>query len=159
MHVVIEFHKAFEHLCLVFLGNTGTSVLAVHIESVAPFALLISVAYLDMSLLGVLHGIGHEVGDDLLHAPTVEGRDKRVVGVVCNKLHLRVLHALGEDGGCICKHLGKVHLLGGDLYTCCLKRGDGEYVIHQPEQHVTVVHDHTDDLLFLFRGRHHGQHV
>ena len=117
LYVVIEFHKTVEHLCLGFLRNTGTSVLAVHIEPVASFTLLISVAYLDMSLLGVLHSIGHEIGDDLLHTSTVEGRDKRVVGIVCHKLHLWVLHTLGQDGRGICKHLGEVYLPGRDFYA------------------------------------------
>ena len=78
---VVEFDEAFKYIGLLVLGNACTGVLAVHVEP----SILIAIAHTDMSLVGVLDSIGHEVGDDLLHATLVEGGDKRLVGIVLDE--------------------------------------------------------------------------
>ena len=88
LHIVVQLYKAFEHFLLVFLRNAGSRILAVDADTFV----LLCVAHFDMSLLGVFHGIGHEVGDHLLYTARVEMCGERLVGIVLDKLHLRVLH-------------------------------------------------------------------
>ena len=112
-----------------------------------------------MSLLGVLHGIGHEVGDDLLDASGVQFGFQCLVGVVLDELHPRCLHALCQRQAYLVEGFGEVHLLLHDLDTVGVECRYGEDIVDQSQQHVAVVHDHLHDLLLLFWRGHHGQHV
>ena len=54
LHKVIQLHKPFKHLCLVFLGNTGTGILTIEVKPVLAGPLLKLITYLDMALLRIL---------------------------------------------------------------------------------------------------------
>ena len=96
LHIVIQLHKALEDLVLIFLRNAGTRIFAVDIKSLFPNALLLPITNLDMPLLSILHGIGHEVGDDLLYSTVVELGHKRCQWIFLHKGHIGILHALGK---------------------------------------------------------------
>ena len=67
LHIVVQLYEALEYDTLLLLGDAGTCVLTVH----AYATILIAVAHLDMPLMGVFHGVGGEVGDDLLESSLV----------------------------------------------------------------------------------------
>ena len=69
LYIVVEFKEALEELVLHLLGHSIACVFAIEIEALQALTVflapLFAVADLDMSLMGVLDGIGDEVGIDL----------------------------------------------------------------------------------------------
>ena len=47
-----------------------------------------------MSLVGIFHGIGDEVGDDLMDTGVVENGDETVVRVLLDEFHAWLLYTL-----------------------------------------------------------------
>ena len=69
LHKVIDLEEALEDLGLRLLGDAGTRILAVGIQALTLLALngsgLRTVAQFDIALMGIFHGSGQEVGDNM----------------------------------------------------------------------------------------------
>ena len=84
LHKVVEFDKTLEYGGLFLFGNAGTRVFAIEVKTilrrfVANGTRFLTIAHLDMSFVGIFHGIGHKVGQYLLDASFVErGLEGRV---------------------------------------------------------------------------------
>ena len=115
LYVVVQLDEALEHLLLVFLGNTGTGVLAIDVETRLALALLLAITHANVALLGVLHGVGHEVGQHLLDAAVVHLGNETLQRGVLLELHAGVLHALGQRDAGALELLGKVDLGRNDI--------------------------------------------
>ena len=161
LYEVVELDETLEDGGLLLLGNTGTGVFAVEIHALSAIVImshfslfisrLLAIADTDVSLVGVLDGIGDEVGEDLLQASLVDIGGIGVVGVVLDKLHTGFLNTLCQCLADVVKDLRKVDMLGFD--------GDGlshvgcfEDVVDESEQHVAVVADDADELQSLVLG-------
>ena len=107
-----------------------------------------------MSLLGVLHGVGHEVGAHLLDAGLVEARAIVLVGVVGNEGHLGVLHALGQRLADVVEGLCEVEVDGIDAQLSGIGIRGFKNVVDESEQHVAVVQDDVYELFALGRVFH-----
>ena len=55
---VVELDETLEHGGLLVLGDAGTRILTIEVESVDALALLLAIADADVALAGVLDGIG-----------------------------------------------------------------------------------------------------
>ena len=112
-----------------------------------------------MSLVGIFHGIGDEIGDDLMDTGIVENGDETVVRVLLDEFHTWLLHTLLQRFANVVETLGKVHFCR--LYTdaTSVERRDGKDIVDQSHEHVAVVHNDVDDLLLFLLGGEHGQHV
>ena len=164
LHEVVQLDEALEDARLLVLGDAGAGVEAVEGQSfglsaaVECRATLPVVAYLDEALMGVLDGIGDEVGEHLLHTALVEHGGACGVGVVLDELHARLLHALGERLADVVED-GRDVALGG-LDGQCLTHGRGfEDVVDESHEHVAVVADDADELHTLLLGVDDGQQV
>ena len=79
LHVVIQLDKALEDCLLLVLGDARAGVLAIEVETRLGMTFLSTIAHADMTLLGILDGIGDEVSQQLLYATLVEyGRRSRI---------------------------------------------------------------------------------
>ena len=85
LYEVVEFDEAFEDAGLQVKGNARTRVFAIEIDAVAFFA----IAHTDMSLLGIFHGIGDEVGEQLLQTACVKYGGESGVGIVFLEFDIR----------------------------------------------------------------------
>ena len=69
LHKVIDFEEALEDLGLGLRGDAGTRIFTIGIQALTLLTLngsgLHTVAQFDVTLMGIFHGIGQEVGDDL----------------------------------------------------------------------------------------------
>ena len=72
------------------------------------------VAHFDEALVGILHGIGDEIGEHLLDAALVEDGTAGGVGIVLDELYARLLHSLGECLADVVEEQGEVYLRGFD---------------------------------------------
>ena len=104
LHEVVELDKTLKHTGLFLLGNTGAGILTIEVDTIV----LLSVAHLDMALVGVLHGVGGEVGQHLLDTAYVKHNREGVIGIVLNELHPRFFHALGQGLADVVEYHGKV---------------------------------------------------
>ena len=102
---------------MLLFGNTGTCVLAIEVETIgfvsAAFGNtgFLAIAYLNVTLVGVLHGIGHEVSQQLLDTALVKVGDIRFVWIVLDEGNAWFLHALFKCLTHIIEGLGNVDLL------------------------------------------------
>ena len=154
LHEVVELDEALEHAGLLLLGNTGTGVLAIEVDTL----LLLAIAHLDMTLMGVLHGIGNEVGEHLLDAALVERGGEGGIRIVLDELHAGLLYALGEGLTDVVEHLSEVARLGldGEGLTHV---GGLEDIVDEAHEHVAVVADDADEVHALLVGVDHGEEV
>ena len=90
MNKVVQFDKPFEDTVTFVFGNTASRVLAVDVKSVLHDV----VPHLDISLLGILDGVGDEVGYHLLYAGAVHDGRQRRVGVFFEEDDVGIVHAL-----------------------------------------------------------------
>ena len=110
-----------------------------------------------MPLLGVLDGIGDEVGDDLLNAPDVEGGGQMAVRIVFDELHgtLGILYTQFERLADVVEGWGEVYIVWHDVLRTVNKGRRLEDVVDEAQQDVAVVADDADELAALL-GRVDG---
>ena len=120
LYEVVKFDESLKDTGLLLFGNTGTCVLTIEVETIgfvsAAFgnAGFFAIAHLDVTLVGVLHGIGHEVSQQLLDTALVKVGDIRFVWIVLDEGDARLLHALLQGLTHIIEGLGNVDLLWKD---------------------------------------------
>ena len=152
---VVDLEEAFEDLGLTLLGHTVARVLTIDVQSLSLFSFegsgLLAISQFDMSLMGVLDGIGKEVGDDLRHAVGIDFDIQRVVGIVLLEFHTRFLHSRSQRFEELVECLREIHVDGFDAHLPSFERGGCQDVVHQAQQHVAVVLDDLDDLFLLLR--------
>lgn len=68
LYEVVELDETLEDGSLLLLGNTCTCVFAIEVETI----IFWSPANTDVPLVGVLDGIGNEIGEDLLQSSLVD---------------------------------------------------------------------------------------
>ena len=79
LYKVIQLYETLKDTGLFLFGDTGTGILTIEQQPVnlslfiKRHPALIAIPHLDMPLMGIFHGIGREVREDLLHASLVKG--------------------------------------------------------------------------------------
>ena len=112
-----------------------------------------------MSLVGVLDGIGDEVGDDLLDASAVDIGLQAFVGVDLLELDARLLDTLGQRDAGGGELLREVYLTDDNLHGVGIDVGEHQDVVDESQQHVAVVVDEAYHLALVVRRVYHGQQV
>ena len=98
LYEIVQLDKAVKDKCLFLLGDAGAGILAIDIQSLAaPVSFFQPIAHLDISVVGVLHRVGHEVGDNLLQALAIRTGRTRGVWIVLDEHDVGLGNAL-RDG-------------------------------------------------------------
>ena len=113
LNEVVQFDETIEDLLLMLFGNTGTSVFAVDVQ----LPVVVTVAHLDVALMGVLHGVGDEIGDDLLDASVVNMCDEGSIWILLDELHARFQHTTLQRFADIIETLGEVDFFRFDVHA------------------------------------------
>ena len=121
LYEIIDLIEALEDLRLCLFGDTFASVLTIDVQALALLALngsgLLTVANLDMPLMGVFHGVDDEVGDDLRQAFGIDLDRKGVVRIVFQKLYGWILHPGAQRLEQFVERLGEIDLEGFDVHV------------------------------------------
>ena len=121
LYEIIDLIETLEDLRLCLFGDTFASVLTIDVQALALLALngsgLLTVANLDMPLMGVFHSVGDEVGDDLRQAFGIDLDRKGVVRIVFQELYGWILHPGAQRLEQLVEGLGEIDLEGFDVHV------------------------------------------
>lgn len=115
LNAVVELDESVEDAGLFVTRDAGTRVFTIDVKSAAAIALLNAVSDFDVPLVGILDGVGDEVGNDLLNTSPVEDGRKGFVGIVLHELYTRLFHMLGHCVADVVKRLRKIDV--GRFYS------------------------------------------
>ena len=149
---LVEFYETLEDYGLLVLGDADARVFAVDVKPIA----LLPVAKAYVPLRCELNGIGDKVGDNLLYAFNIDGREEVLVWIFDDELQVCLLHTVlkGQANG------GEGM---GEIYVSWLYRSwaVGSYgrslknIVDEALQHIaTVKDDFYQFLSFLGRISH-----
>ena len=109
-----------------------------------------------MTLLGVFHGIGDEVGKHLLQASLVQDGRTAIVGTVFFKWQASLLDTLGKCLTDVIEDAWQVNGFRFDGHGLS-HAGGFQNVVDESQQHVAVVADDAQELLALLGSINHLQ--
>ena len=101
--------------------------------------------------MGVLDGIGDEVGDDLLDATLVDIDGQSLARTLALELDRGFLYTLCQRFADVVELSDEVNLLWTHLHGIGIDIGQHEDVVDKTEQHVAIVVDDAYHLTFLLR--------
>ena len=155
LNVLVEFDKAVEDHFLLLLGDAGSRVLTIDVQSI----LLVAVAHLDVTFLGELHSVSHKVSDNLLNASYVECGFERAVGILLDEGESWVSDARLQHEANVVEGHGKIDGCGTDGVGPVGDGGCLEDVVDEAHEHVAGIAHNAYVLLALLGGCGHAQHV
>lgn len=121
LNKVVDLIEPFEDLGLCLFGDSVTRILTIDVQALTLIAFngsgFLTVAYLDMPLMGVFHGIGGEVDDDLRQAFGIDLDRKGGVRIVFQELHTWFLYPGAQRLKQLVERLGEIDLGGFDVHV------------------------------------------
>ena len=118
-----------------------------------------AVTNFDVPFVGVLHGIGDEVGDDLLYALLVGAGEELGFRIVCDEFHPRLGDALSHRLAHLVEESREVKVFNLYALWFLVHLRRFQQIVDESKQQVAVVADDVYKLRPLFSGRRHVEQV